>query len=280
MYGVNWVTVLGKVLTDPVLLRFNKSTCLAYLVDGSHNSLPSPGHTRGVCIWCFSIDFECQVAQKFDLHYGDYVMMYGALFKPSGYLIEQVGAKHWSLALSGKPLASLNSPSFKGHGAQRTSMALVTGRVLAPGATECIAKSSNRPYIQFSIHHEGDVYRRKKWWHFEGDVRCCYNILDGSEDVIVPGAVLLCRGGLLNWGPKNRVWMWCEQIESLGVVTRKLMEFEQKKNTRVPGSGRKPRWRAAARAAMLAEKREAKIAAKLAAKGNGNVKEVDSRRNS
>lgn len=230
MYGINRFHLLGKVLNDPVECRMGSAPVLGYQVDGSRDSMMTPGATRGVKMWCFSIGMEVGIVRDYHLRAGDYVVMYGVVFMPPKFLLEAVGVRHWSVSLSGRPLAVLDKPSFRNkNGMQKTAEGVLTGRVLEPGPRQYIAKTSGKPYLQFCLQNEVDFWVGNRWQHFESKINACYNVWDGTKDDINTGAVLMCRGGLLNWGEKERVWMWCSQIESLGVVTREIMEREHER---------------------------------------------------
>lgn len=227
MYGVNWVSAFGRLMDDPIRVKFKNTSGVAFRINMSDDKTPNE-------IWCFSLNVSAQHTETFHVKKGQYCTFHGAIFAPPTHLRSQV-SKKWILAIEGRIYAAMDCVNFRaGQDARHLAPCIVTGMV-TPGIR--YGKShAGFEYMWFTMHNERAIPLKDR------EPMICQQTLatrawatPRNQQIIVPGAVIICRGhiGISKSGIMN---VMSSAVESLGVVQNKLVQrYAERPATFPPG---------------------------------------------
>ena len=231
MYGINWCSVFGVVMDDPIPVKdYRGHPGVAFRVDASYGG-------RDLKIWCYSFVYLDEINERFKLRKGLTVGFHGQLGPPSSQIRTATGQTVWSLGIIGRLYVAMQASELVGdNDHQHMAPCIMTGMVLPP-VKRNVSKLGT-VFLAFKLHSEQDMIWEKKGMHWQQDVNCYVQDIADTPKTVVPGAILLCRGKL---DMATTGWVYCHffQVQSLGEIQVKLVERYKNKPV-VFSSGNNP----------------------------------------
>jgi hypothetical protein len=224
MFGINSVTLIGRVLDNPIDVSTQRVPGLAFRVQAQG--------IRTTTVWCYSLGRDVEITKSVDAEAGKYVMFHGSLWPARADLRKKTGDERWAMALCGRVRFAMSCCEFSGDPSTwRLAPTILTGMVVPGVARRTSAKG--KEFLTFWLHSEQELDAGDHISRHQCVVPCVASIYKGVPELVVPGAVLLCRGNLCQ-SESRFVYVECMQVESLGLIQEKLVDRYRKRPAVVP----------------------------------------------